>query len=310
MQLLIQTVSLTKLYGVVLGLNDLTLNLPPGVHGLLGPNGAGKSTFLKLVMGLLKPTEGSIRVLGKRPWDNPRLLRLVGYCPEHDAFYHNLTGLEFVTVLARMGGFGRAEARRRAAEALGRVGAAEFMNRRIAGYSKGMRQRTRLAQALVHDPEFLVLDEPLSGLDPIGRHEIIELVRSLGSQGKSVLVSSHVLHEVQAVTDDFLLIYGGRLLASGNVHEIRSLMNQHPHQIKLRSAQAATLAHHLLRELPVTGIELDEKLQTLSVRTHDPQAFYAGLPLLVAGLGLPIDEVASDDDNLESVFKYLVGSDS
>lgn len=307
MDALIQTQSLTKLYGLVLGVNDLTLSLPAGVHGLLGPNGAGKSTLLKLVTGQLKPTQGRIRVMGERPWNNHGLYRRMGYAPEHDGFYPFLTALEFVTLLARTSGFDPAAARRRAAEALGRVGAAEYLGRKIGTYSKGMRQRTKLAQALVHDPDFLVLDEPLAGLDPVGRHEMIELVRALGAQGKSVLVSSHVLHEVQALTDDFLLIYGGRVLASGNVHEIRMLMNEYPHQITLRSDSGRLLAHHLARDLPISGLELDQARGVLTVRTQDPRAFYAGLPPLVTGLGITIDEVVSEDDNLESVFKYLVG---
>jgi ABC-2 type transport system ATP-binding protein len=308
MEPLIQTWSLTKLYGVVLGVNDLTLELAHGVRGLLGPNGAGKSTLLKLITGQLRPTEGKIHVLGRPPWNRPELFRQVGFCSEYDGFYLNLTALEFVTSLARMHGWNRATAERRAAETLERVGAAGFMNRRIGTYSKGMRQRTKLAQALVHDPQFVVLDEPLSGLDPIGRHDVMRLIKSLEKEGKSVLISSHVLHEVQAVTEEFLLIYGGRVLASGNVHEIRALMNEYPHQITLRCDAPQRLAQRLLGELPISGIELDQEHGVLSIRTADPRTFYAGLPALVAELGIGMQEVVSQDDNLGAVFKYLVGT--
>jgi len=306
---LIEARSLTKLYGVVIGVNDVTLDLPPGVRGLLGPNGAGKSTFLKLITGQLRPTEGEVRVFGEVPWNNPGLFRRIGFCPEQDAFYDFLTGLEFVTALARMGGLPAGEARRRAEETLRRVGAADYMNRKIGGYSKGMRQRTKVAQALVHDPALFILDEPLTGTDPIGRHDLIELVKRLGAEGKSILISSHVLHEVQAMTEEFLLIYGGRVLASGNVHEIRGLMNEYPHRITLRCENGRALAHVLLRDLPVSGVELDEAAGTVAVHTRDPQGFYAGLPDVALRAGARIREVLSQDDNLDAVFRYLVTRD-
>ena len=301
--------SLTKLYGTVLGVNDVTLELPSGVHGLLGPNGAGKSTLLKLVTGQLRPTEGEIRVFGERPWGHPALFRRVGFCPEQDAFYDFLTGLEFVTLLARASGVGGPAARRRAEEALERAGAAEYMNRKIATYSKGRRQRTKVAQALVHDPELIILDEPLTGTDPIGRHDLMELVRRLGGEGKSILISSHVLHEVQAMTENFVLIYGGRVLASGNVHDIRGLMNEYPHRITLRCEDARAAGHVLLRDLPVLGVELDPGTGTVSIRTHDPKAFYEGLAAVVLEGGIKVKEVVSQDDNLDAVFHYLVTRD-
>jgi ABC-2 type transport system ATP-binding protein len=304
---LIEARNLTKLYGVVIGVNDVTLDVPMGVRGLLGPNGAGKSTFLKLITGQLRPTEGEIRVLGERPWNNPDLFRRVGFCPEQDAFYTFLTAFEFVETLARLAGYDPAEAKRRAGAALERVGATEYMHRKIGTYSKGMRQRTKVAQALVHDPEFLLLDEPLSGTDPIGRKEMTDLLRSLGKEGKSILVSSHVLHEVQAVTEEFLLIYGGRVLAAGNVHEIRGLMNDFPHRITIRATDPRGLAHRLMRDLPIAGIEMQEA--SFSVLTHNPGAFYSGLPKVVAESGSKIIEMASQDDNLEAVFRYLVTRD-
>jgi ABC-2 type transport system ATP-binding protein len=300
--------SLTKLYGVVIGINDVSLELEPGVVGLLGPNGAGKSTFLKLITGQLKPTEGSLAVLGESPWNNPPLFRRIGFCPEQDAFYEQLSALEFVTSLARLSGLGAA-ARDRAAAALARVGATGFMQRPIAEYSKGMRQRTKIAQALVHDPPLLILDEPLTGTDPVGRREIMDLVVGLGREGKSVLLSSHVLHEVQTMTDEFVLMYGGRVLASGHIREIRALMNEFPHRITIRCDDARALAQHLLRALPVRGIELAEDRLGLSVLTHEPGVFYAGFGDAVRDAGVRVRELISADDSLQSVFHYLIAGD-
>lgn len=306
---LIEARSLSKLYGVVIGVNDVTLDLPHGVHGLLGPNGAGKSTFLKLLTGQLRPTEGEIRVLGEVPWNNPQLMARLGYCPEQDAFYSFLTGREFVSLLGRISGIPSDEADRRAEEALEKVGASEYMGRRISTYSRGMRQRTKLAQALMHDPEFLILDEPLTGTDPVGRHEIMDLVIRLGGEGKSILVASHVLHEVQSMTEEFLLIYGGRVLASGNVHEIRGLMNEIPHRIRIRCSDPRRLAHRLIRDVPIRGVELDEGQSGMSVLTQDPKTFYSALPGLVAELGVEVHEMVSQDDNMDAVFEYLVSGD-
>lgn len=296
--------SLTKLYGVVIGVNDVSLDLEPGVIGLLGPNGAGKSTLLNLITGQLKPTEGTIELFGEAPWNNPRVLRRLGFCPEQDAFYDNDSALAFVTSLARVSGLG-ASAPAKAAEALARVGATEYMHRPIREYSKGMRQRTKIAQALVHDPELLIFDEPLTGTDPIGRREMTDLIRELGREGKSILVSSHVLHEVQATTSKFVMVLGGRILASGDIREIRSLMNEIPHRITIRCDAGRALAHHLLRDLPIRGVELSADEQELVVLTQEPGAFYAGLPEVVHRAGARVRELVSADDNLESVFHYL-----
>jgi ABC-2 type transport system ATP-binding protein len=299
--------SLTKLYGAVIGVNDVTLDLEPGVIGLLGPNGAGKTTFLRLMTGQLKPTEGTIEVLGERPWANPGIFRRIGFCPEQDAFYDRLSGLEFVTALGRLSGLG-ASVPEMAAAALARVGAEEFMHRPIAEYSKGMRQRTKIAQALVHEPDLLILDEPLTGTDPIGRREIMDLVAELGTEGKSILVSTHVLHEVQTMTDEFVLVYGGRILASGQVQEIRTLMNEFPHRITIRCNDGRTLAHRVVRDLPVSGIEIASDGEEVAVLTHEPGAFYAGLSDVVLSSGVLVRELVSADDNLESVFHYLISA--
>jgi len=307
MAALLECRSLTKLYDVVIGVNDLSLELEPGVHGLLGPNGAGKSTLIKLITGQLLPTEGEIRVLGENPWNNPQLLRRIGYCPEHDAFWSFLTGLQFVTTLAELSGMGSSEARDAAAAVLERVGASEYMGRAISTYSKGMRQRTKLAQALVHDPDLLILDEPLSGTDPVGRHELMDLILELGAEGKSVLVSSHVMHEVQAMTRRFLLIYGGRVLAAGDVQEIRRLLYEIPHRIRIACDRPRELARHLAGTEGVDGVQTDTERGELWITTREPRALLVGLPELAAETGVAIRELGSEDDSLDAVFEYLVG---
>lgn len=302
---LLEARAMTRLYGPVIGVNDVTLDLDPGVIGLLGPNGAGKSTLIKLLVGQLRPTEGSVKVLGERPWNNRRLFARIGICPEQDSFYDQMSGLEFVTRLARISGLGE-RARQRAEFALERTGSTGFMHRRIGEYSKGMRQRTKIAQAIVHEPEFLILDEPLTGTDPTCRRAIIDLVRELGAKGMSILVASHVLHEVEAMTDQFVLVYGGRVLASGKVREIRRLMNDFPHRITLRCSDAKALGHALLRELPIEGVEIEVGRGELVVLTRQPGVFYAGLPAVVQAAGVSVSELLSADDTLEAVFNYLI----
>ncbi|MEQ8768839.1 MAG: ABC transporter ATP-binding protein [Planctomycetota bacterium] len=302
---LLKTQDLTKLYDVVIGVNDVTLELSSGVIGLLGPNGAGKSTLIKLMTGQLRPSAGTIEMFGERPWNNPRVFKRLGYCPEHDAFYDQLTGHEFVTFLGRLSGLGAA-APERAEQALLRVGAAEYLHRPIREYSRGMRQRTKVAQALVHDPDLLILDEPLTGTDPIGRRDMMDLIVSLGQEGKSLIVSSHVLHEVQSMTDEFVMIYGGRILASGHIQEIRDLMDEFPHKIAVRCDQPRRLASRILGELPVAGLEFDEPKGQIEVLTHEPTSFYRGFAQVALEADVAVHEMSSQDDNLQAVFNYLI----
>jgi ABC-2 type transport system ATP-binding protein len=298
----------SKWYGNVIGLNKLTLRLPAGVTGLLGPNGAGKSTLLQLATGQLRPSQGTVRVLGQRVWDNPALNRHVGLCPEQDAFYEWMTGLDFVRTCARLSGLGSRAAREAAEQALARVGMTENMNRAIRGYSKGMRQRTKLAQALAHGPRVLFLDEPLSGTDPVARRDLIDVIRGLAAAGCTVLVSSHVLHEIQALTPQIVLLHRGRLVAEGHVREIRDLIDKHPHRIVLVCDHYRALAARLATCTDVDGIKFLERESGLLVETRQPDVFYARLPALATEDGLALREVYSDDDNLEAVFKYLVSS--
>jgi ABC-2 type transport system ATP-binding protein len=296
----------SKWYGNVIGLNKLTLRIPAGVTGLLGPNGAGKSTLLQLATGQLQPSQGTVRVLGQPVWNNAALMRQIGLCPEQDAFWEWMTGFDFVRTCARLTGMSRRAASEAAGRALATVGMTEHQDRAIRGYSKGMRQRTKLAQALVHEPRVLFLDEPFTGTDPLARHELIEVIRALGAAGRSVLVSSHVLYEVQALTSNIILLHRGRLVAEGNVRQIRDLIDAHPHRIVLVSDNSRSLAATVVVWDDVEGVKLMAEDGALLVETRRPDAFYGRLPSLTTQNGVRIREVYSEDDNLEAVFKYLV----
>jgi ABC-2 type transport system ATP-binding protein len=298
--------AVSKWYGNVIGVNNLTLRIGPGVTGLLGPNGAGKSTLLQLATGQLRPSQGTVQVLGHRAWNNTPLNRYLGLCPEQDAFYEWMTGWEFVYNCARLGGLRRREARAASERALEIVRMTEHMRRDLRGYSKGMRQRIKVAQALVHDPLVLFLDEPFSGTDPVARHDLIEVAIRLGAEGKTVIISSHVLHEVQAVTPNVVLLNHGRLVAEGHVRQIRDLIDKHPHRIVLACRQARKLAAKLVAFEDVVGVELGRNDGAILVETREPDAFYLRLPAISLEDGTAIDEVYSADDNLEAVFKYLV----
>jgi ABC-2 type transport system ATP-binding protein len=296
---------LSKWYGQVIGLNDVTVSVPPGITGLLGPNGAGKSTFMKLITGQLHPSKGAVTVLGEPIWKNPSLYFRVGFCPEQDAFYDRMTGLEWVTALVRLNGFSEKEASQAAEKALTTVDLMEAANKKIGAYSKGMRQRVKLAQAIVHDPEMLILDEPLSGMDPLARRRTMKMIRDWARQGKSVLVSSHILHEVESMTSNILLIHNGRILAEGNVHQIRDLIDEHPHTVYIRAADPRGLAREFLTRADVMSLRFEPG--AVIVETGKPDEFYKRLTELVAeGTGGAVEEVSSPDDNLQAVFKYLV----
>jgi ABC-2 type transport system ATP-binding protein len=296
----------SKWYGNVIGLNKLTLRIPAGVTGLLGPNGAGKSTLLQLATGQLRPSQGTVRVLGRSAWNNPALMRHVGLCPEQDAFWEWMTGFDFVRTCARLTGMGRGAAGEAAERAIETVGMTEHMGRAIRGYSKGMRQRIKLAQALVHGPRVLFLDEPFTGTDPVARHELIEVIRGLGAAGRSVLVSSHVLHEVQALTPNIILLHRGRLVAEGHVRQIRDLIDRHPHRIVLVCEDYRALASRVVAWDDVEGVKMLAGEGAVLVETRRPDTFYGRLPALATEDGVRIREVYSEDDNLEAVFKYLV----
>ncbi len=302
---LVEADHLSKWYGQVIGLNDVSVAVPRGITGLLGPNGAGKSTFMKLITGQLKPSKGSIRVLGEPIWGNPKQFFRIGFCPEQDAFYERMTGLEWLTALVRLNGYSGSDADAAAKVALEQVDLLPAAGKKIGAYSKGMRQRVKLAQALVHDPELLILDEPLSGMDPIMRRRTIRLIKDWARAGKSILVSSHILHEIEAMTSNILLINNGRILAEGNVHQIRDLIDEHPHTVYIRAADPRALARRFLADDDVLSLRFDEG--AIIVQTGKPDVFYDRLTRLAAsGEAGAVDEVASPDDNLAAVFQYLV----
>jgi len=296
---------LSKWYGQVSGLNDVSVAIPPGVTGLLGPNGAGKSTIMKLITGQLAPSTGSVRVLGEPIWGNPALYARIGFCPDQDAFYDRMTGLEWLDALVRLNGFAPDAARTAAMRALEAVELLDAAGKKIGAYSKGMRQRVKLAQAIVHDPELLILDEPLNGMDPIMRRKTIRMIRDWARAGKSVLVSSHILYEIESMTSNVLLINNGRILAEGNVHQIRDLIDEHPHTVFVRAEDPRALGRHLLAADDVLSLRFEAG--AVIVETARPDAFYTRLTRMAAsGEAGVIEEVTSPDDNLQAVFKYLV----
>jgi ABC-2 type transport system ATP-binding protein len=302
---IVQATTLSKWYGQVIGINDVTVSVPAGITGLLGPNGAGKSTFMKLMTGQLRPSKGSITMLGEPIWNNPPVFARLGFCPEQDSFYDRMTGHEWVSTLVRLNGYTDTEAAEAATRALDTVDLLPAAKKKIGSYSKGMRQRVKLAQAIVHDPQVLILDEPLSGMDPIGRRKTIRLVKEWARAGKSIIVSSHILHEIESMTSNILLINNGRILAEGNVHQIRDLIDKHPHTVHIRAADPRGLARRFLAHDDVISLAFEEG--AVVVQTGAPDGFYARLTELAAsGEAGEIGEVTSPDDNLQAVFQYLV----
>jgi ABC-2 type transport system ATP-binding protein len=295
----------SKWYGQVIGLNDVTVEVPPGITGLLGPNGAGKSTFMKLITGQLKPSKGTVKVLGEPIWGNPHLYFEIGFCPEQDAFYERMTGLEWVSALVRLNGLSEKAADDAAKRALTAVDLMDAASKKIGAYSKGMRQRVKMAQAIVHDPQLLILDEPLAGMDPLARRRTIRMIRDWARSGKSVIVSSHILHEIESMTSNILLINNGRILAEGDVHQIRDLIDEHPHSVSVRAQDPRALAREFLAFADVRSLKFEDG--AVVVETGKPDVFYAKLTEMAAsGEFGTIDEVTSPDDNLAAVFQYLV----
>jgi ABC-2 type transport system ATP-binding protein len=293
----------SKWYGHVLGVSDVTWRFGGGIVGLLGPNGAGKSTLIKMMAGLLRPSRGTCEVFGALPFDSIETRRRIGYAPEHDATWDELTGLELVTSLARLSGV--AKPVETAAAAMAAVGMSKDQERRVRGYSKGMRQRTKLASAIAHDPDFILLDEPLTGVDPIARVDIIERVRALAAAGKTVVVSSHVLYEIEALTTEILVIYRGQVLAEGNVYEIRRLIDKHPHRIRIDCDRPRELGAALAGGEHVARVQFDRG--AVIVETRDPDRCYDEIAAQVLERGVAVRAMTSPDNNLGAVFEYLTG---
>ncbi len=293
-----------KWFGEVVAVGRCSLAIGGGVVGLLGQNGAGKTTLFKLLAGLITPSRGEVRVDGLSLRDHVGLYRRIGFCPESDALPGWLTGREFLTMLVGLAGVPRGRVRARVDELLARFELTAAAGRRLGGYSKGMRQKLKLAQALAHDPDIIFMDEPLNGMDPTSRHEAIAAIRQLGRQGRTVLVSSHILPEIEEMTQSIVLIHRGRVLAEGDVAEIRDLIPEHPTVVSLRSTRPRELAAFLVRQDHVAGVDC-EGHDRVVVRTDHAVAFYRALPHWLLASRLAVEEIHTLDDNLESVFSYL-----
>jgi ABC-2 type transport system ATP-binding protein len=302
--IVVQDVS--RWYGEVVGLSGATLEVEPGVTGLLGPNGAGKSTLVRILAAQIRPSRGEVRVLGQPVWGNPALMRHLGYCPEAEAVYESWSAREFLLAMLALVGERGPDAKRRARAALETVGLDPEDRKPMAAYSKGMRQRAKLGQALLHDPQILLLDEPLNGMDPVGRHHTMDLIVRLGQAGRTVLVSSHILHEIEAMTRRVALLHHGKVLAHGDVHEIRSWIEDRAHAIRLRCADPHRLAARLIEVDDVAGVRFSTDPRLLFVETQRADRFFARLTELGLDPQLGIDEVLPLDDDLQSVFNYLV----
>jgi ABC-2 type transport system ATP-binding protein len=292
----------SRWYGNVVAVNDISFGLGPGVTGLLGPNGAGKSTLLHLMAGLLAPSAGRVLVEGGSAWRRPEMYRHIGLVPERESLHGYLTGLEFALLNARLQGMADPDAA--AARAIATVDLTEAADRPIGTYSKGMRQRAKLAGALVHEPKILLLDEPFNGLDPRQRLHMMSLLRTMAAEGRTILFSSHILEEVERLADSVLVVYAGRLAAAGDFRSIRRLMTDRPHTFTVSSSDDRRLASALMADPSVFGAEL--VTSRVAIRTADYEAFTRALPRIARATGVTLFEVAPTDDSLESVFSYLV----
>ena len=300
--------NVSKFYGEILGVNRVNLQIAPGITSLVGPNGAGKSTLMNLMTGLLQPTRGSITLLGI-PTDQPeRLFRKVGYCTQFDSFPRGLTGREFINAYLRVHGLDNKRINELSQVALERVNLVDAADRKVAAYSKGMRQRIRLAQAIAHEPVMLILDEPLNGLDPMVRAETIALFRRLAAEGLHLIISSHILHEVDMMSDRVVLLNNGYIVAEGNIHGVRDEMEEHPMQILIRCDQPAKLAAYVFAQDHVVEARLHDDRGGLFVKTRDADGFYLMLNRAVAAGEVNIESITPVDDDMSAVYQYLIGT--
>ncbi len=303
---MIELANVSKLYGNVIGNNDMNLRIEPGAYGLVGPNGSGKTTFINLLVGQLRPTLGSVRIFGRNPWRDRKLLRRIGLCPATDVLYPNVSAAEWVAYQVRLHGFSRSESRALAAEALEFVGMSDAMDRHMGTYSLGMRQRTKIAQAIAHNPDLLILDEPYNGLDPVGRYKMTQLLKRWTDQGCSILFASHVLHEIEAVTSSFLLIHGGRLLASGTANEIEQILADTPQEVCLVGPDVDRLVHRLADAPWVQSMQLLDDRTKLKIALRDPAKMYSQLAQWISDDGLRIHQFQTAEGDLTALFESLL----
>ena len=301
--------NVSKFYGEILGVNRVSLAIPPGITSLVGPNGAGKTTLMNLMTGLLRPTRGRLSVLGI-PTDQPeQLFRKVGYCSQFDSFPRGLTGREFIKSFLMVSGFASKEANELTTKALERVDLVAAADRRIGAYSKGMRQRVRLAQSIAHQPSVLILDEPLNGLDPVVRAETIALFKQLAAEGLHLIISSHILHEVDMMSDRVVLLNNGYVVAEGAIHGVRDEMDvEHPMQVLIRCDQPSLLAARMFRNDNVVEARLHDDRRGLFVKTRNPDRFYLLLNEVVAQGEIEVETIAPVDDDLSAVYDFLIGA--
>ncbi|HEY5041128.1 MAG TPA: ABC transporter ATP-binding protein [Verrucomicrobiae bacterium] len=300
--------NVSRFYGEVLGVNRITLSIPPGITSLVGPNGSGKTTLMNLLTGLVRPTRGQIQVLGVEPSEPRKLFRLVGYSTQFDSFPRGITGFQFIHSFLQLFGHSAAVCTKLATQAIEQVGLTEAAGRKIVGYSKGMRQRIKLAQAIAHDPKVLVLDEPLNGLDPLVRAETIALFKRFAAEGRHVIVSSHVLHEIDLISDRVILLSGGYVVAEGQIHGVRSEIQEHPMQVLIRCDRPGALAAKVFAQDHVVEAQRLADGTGLLVKTRDADKFYRMLNQIALG-DIQIEGVAPADDDVNSVYGYLIGDE-
>jgi len=299
---------ISKFYGEILGVNRVNLSIPPGITSLVGPNGSGKTTLMNLMTGLVRPSRGRIEVLGCRTDDPENLFKLVGYSTQFDAFPKGLSGFQFVYSYLRLAGHDDDAAKQLAWRAIERANLTEAAGRNIAGYSKGMRQRIRLAQAIAHDPKVMVLDEPLNGLDPLARSEMIAVFRAAAERGCYVIISSHILHEVDVISDQVILLSNGYVVAEGQIHNVRSEIEEHPTQLMVRCTRPREVAAKLLEQEHAMEVSIHRDGRGLLLKTRDSDRFYLALNQIAVD-GIDIESVSPADDDVLSVYEYLIGNE-
>ena len=301
--------NVSRFYGEVLGVNRVSLTIPPGITSLVGPNGSGKTTLMNLMTALVRPTRGSIKILGVEPNQPEKLFRLLGYATQFDSFPKGLTGFQLLYSFLRLFGTSHAECEKQAWKAIERVNLVEAAHRKVAAYSKGMRQRIKLAQALAHDARVLVLDEPLNGLDPLVRSETIALFRELANEGRHVIVSSHILHEVDMISDQVILLSNGYVVAEGKIAGVRGEISDHPMQVLIRCNRRSALAAKVFEQDSVVEARVHADGGGLLIKTRDADKFYRLLNHIALN-GIEIESVAPADDTVNSVYEYLIGEES
>ncbi len=301
--------NVSKFYGDVLGVNRIDLAIPAGITSLVGPNGSGKTTLMNLMTGLIRPTQGEVEMIGYRPDQTEHCFRHIGYCTQFDSFPAGVTGRKFILGYLRVFGYEAEEAGPLTDEALARVNMTAAADRRIAAYSKGMRQRIKLAQAIAHHPDILILDEPLNGLDPMARAEIIDLFRQLAEEGQHIIISSHILHEVDLISDRVLILNQGYVMADGDIHAVRTEIDRHPLQILIRCDKAILLASSALQFNHVVEIKMHEDRQGVLISTQDAEAFYQVLNRIVLEHDINVESVTAADDDVFAVYRYLVSEE-